>query len=117
MLATTGGPNVMLGTKCPSLDAVSVEMSLQTSKADSIAHIMSTCSQSAPCPMVCEHAVPSSAKLAERMDGAMIDLGAIVSTNNSVIGSFTRSRNTLYKSTGSIKALRVEVMSCNTLGC
>ncbi len=41
-------------------------------------YMMSTCSQSAPCEMVREHAAPRSAKSAERIDGAMMALGAMV---------------------------------------
>lgn len=40
--------------------------------------MMSTCSQSAPCSMVREHAAPSSAKSADKMDGAMIAFGAML---------------------------------------
>lgn len=58
IMVTTGGPNVMFGTKCPS--------------------IMSTCSQSAPCSMVYEHALPRAPKSALRIEGAMIAAGAIV---------------------------------------
>ena len=43
-----------------------------------LTYMMSTCSQSAPWAMVREHAAPRSAKSAERMDGAMIALGAIL---------------------------------------
>jgi hypothetical protein len=55
---TTGAPNVMLGTKWPS--------------------IMSTWSQSAPWPMVSEQALPKAPKSAERIEGAMIAGGAIL---------------------------------------
>lgn len=57
MQDTTGGPNVMFGTKWPS--------------------IMSTCSQSAPWAMVSEHAFPRELKSAERIDGAIIAGGDI----------------------------------------
>jgi hypothetical protein len=57
-MVTTGAPKVMLGTKWPSM--------------------MSTCSQSAPWPMVSEHALPNAPKSADRIDGAMIAGGDIV---------------------------------------
>lgn len=41
---------------------------------------MSTCSQSAPSPMVFEHAAPRAAKSALRIEGAMIAGGAMVRT-------------------------------------
>lgn len=44
-----------------------------------LTYMISTWSQSAPCLIVLEHAAPRSAKSAERMEGAMIALGAIVS--------------------------------------
>jgi hypothetical protein len=44
--------------------------------------MISTCSQSAPCSMVRAHSGPSWAKSADRIDGAMIALGAILSTVN-----------------------------------
>lgn len=40
--------------------------------------MISTCSQSAPCSMVFLHSAPSWAKSAERIEGAMIALGAMV---------------------------------------
>lgn len=55
---TTGAPKVMLGTKWPSM--------------------MSTCSQSAPWPIVSEHALPREPKSALRMEGAMNAGGAIL---------------------------------------
>ena len=57
-MVTTGAPKVMLGTKWPSM--------------------MSTCSQSAPWPIVSEHALPRAPKSAERIDGAIIAGGAIL---------------------------------------
>lgn len=56
-MVNTGAPNVMLGTKWPS--------------------IMSTCNQSDPFWIVSEHAAPRAAKSAERIDGAMIAFGGI----------------------------------------
>ena len=55
---TTGAPNVMLGTKWPSM--------------------ISMCSQSATCPMVSEHAAPRAAKSADRIDGAIIAAGDMI---------------------------------------
>lgn len=55
---TTGHPMVMLGTKWPS--------------------IISTWSQSAPCSIFVEQSWPRSAKLALRIEGAMIAGGAMV---------------------------------------
>lgn len=40
--------------------------------------MISTCSQSAPCSMVRAHSAPSCAKSADRIDGAMRVLGAIL---------------------------------------
>lgn len=57
-MVTTGGPKVIFGTKCPS--------------------IISTCSQSAPCSIVSEHALPRAPKSALRIEGAMIAAGAMV---------------------------------------
>lgn len=60
MCVTTGAPNVMLGTKCPSM--------------------ISTCSQSAPwVSIVSEHALPRLPKSAERIEGAIMAFGAIFS--------------------------------------
>lgn len=47
---------------------------------------MSTCSQSAPSPMVFEHAAPKAAKSALRIEGAMIAGGAMVRTSLVVFG-------------------------------
>lgn len=41
------------------------------------AYIISTCSQSAPWSIVFAHSAPSLAKSAERIEGAMIALGAM----------------------------------------
>lgn len=48
----------MFGTKWPSM--------------------MSTCSQSAPWAIVSEHALPRAPKSAERIEGAMMALGAMI---------------------------------------
>lgn len=41
-------------------------------------YMISTWSQSAPCSIVREHASPSAAKSADRMEGAMIAEGAMM---------------------------------------
>jgi hypothetical protein len=56
-VVTTGAPKVILGTKWPS--------------------IISIWSQSAPCKIVSEHAVPRDAKSADRIEGATIAGGDI----------------------------------------
>lgn len=43
--------------------------------------MISTCSQSAPCSMVFLHSAPSWAKSAERIEGAMIALGAMLGSS------------------------------------
>lgn len=48
------------------------------SSGEGESHMMSTWSQSAPCSMVRAQSWPSWAKSADRIDGAMIALGAIV---------------------------------------
>lgn len=93
ILATTGAPNVMLGTKCPSLRACAraANVSRQSSNPNSNSnwgssrrapedpkpYMMSTWSQSAPCSMVRAQSCPSCAKSADRIDGAMMVLGAM----------------------------------------
>jgi hypothetical protein len=77
---------VRLGTKWPSLEGVWCLVSGNV-QADGLAvwvasalagtYMMSTWSQSAPRAMVREHSAPRSAKSAERMDGAMMALGAM----------------------------------------
>lgn len=61
ILLTTGAPKVRFGTKCPSM--------------------MSMWSQSAPLAIVVEQAAPSAAKSEERIDGAIIVLGAMMFVN------------------------------------
>lgn len=55
-----------------------------------VAYMMSTCSQSAPCSMVREHSLPSSAKSAERIDGAMIALGDMFASLFEVLTAWKR---------------------------
>lgn len=57
IMVTTGAPKVMFGTKWPSM--------------------ISTCSQSAPCSMVSEHALPKAPKSALKIEGAIIAGGAM----------------------------------------
>jgi hypothetical protein len=65
---TTGAPNVMFGTKWPS--------------------IMSICSQSAPWrSMVSEHSAPRRAKSADRMEGAIIGGGCWVGGPDDILSS------------------------------
>lgn len=85
IFVTTGAPNVMLGTKWPSIcfkPYISIalnhpENTLEMDERER-GRTISTCSQSAPAAMVSEHAFPSSAKSAERIEGAIMAGGDIV---------------------------------------
>jgi hypothetical protein len=69
---TTGQPMVMLGTKWPSM--------------------MSTWSQSAPCSIFLAQSWPRFAKLALRMEGAMMAGGVIVNAWGVLIGREKRRK-------------------------
>ena len=66
ILVTTGAPKVMLGTKWPSM--------------------ISICSQSAPCVMVVEHALPRAPKSADKIEGAMIAAGDMTTVDRHTNG-------------------------------
>lgn len=51
-------------------------------KVERITYMISTCNQSAPCSMVLAHSVPSWAKSAARIEGAIMALGAILVVAN-----------------------------------
>lgn len=98
ILVTTGAPKVIFGTKCPSMISTwSLFSSLGVSVSYSewmatktrgqgtqgileypIIPQRTSTYQSAPWEIVSEHALPSSAKSAERIEGAIMAGGAIV---------------------------------------
>jgi hypothetical protein len=118
ILATTGGPNVRLGTKWPSLRCLlawrasllqsahpqdgtqlaarMLELNEGVNRRED-AYMISTWSQSAPCSIVLAQSAPSCAKSAERMEGAMMALGAMVGKNWQVL-RFSRKGVLRYKS-------------------